>query len=49
MKIKEPVNVLNGLKFKKIEFSKNHLIKIDAYKNIDNITKPFTKPISKIF
>lgn len=49
MKKNQPINVLNGLKFKEVVFSKNHLISINEFKNVENITSPFTKPISKIF
>lgn len=49
MKNKHPINLLNGLKHTEIKFDKSHLIEINAYKNSQNITKPFTKPISKIF
>ncbi len=49
MKQKDPVNVYNGLKFKEVEINSSNLVSIKAYKNSYNITKPFTKPISKIF
>lgn len=55
MKYKDPVNVFNGLKFKhetsepSKEQMPNHLVAIKAYKNSQNIVKPFIKPISKIF
>lgn len=52
MKYKKPVNVFNGLKFNNLKAnqgrSKSSLVKIQAYQNSKNITKPFVKPISKI-
>ena len=49
MENKKPVNTLNGLKFKEIVTDISHTVSIKAFKNSHNITKPFTKPISKIF
>ena len=57
MNYKNPVNVLNGLKYKHYDLLESiqnsnkpsHLVPIKAYKNSYNIVKPFTKPISKIF
>lgn len=49
MKKKDPVNIFNGLKFKEIVIDTSHQVSIKAFKNSHNITKPFTKPISKIF
>lgn len=56
MNDKHPVNVFNGLKFKKDKLSNasetkkpSHLVPISAYKNSFNIVKPFIKPISKIY
>jgi hypothetical protein len=53
METKKPINIFNGLQFRLDEQSKekpkSSLITISAYKNSRNITKPFVKPISKIF
>lgn len=49
MKHKNPVNVINGEKFEELILDSSNLVSIKAYKNSKNITKPFTKPISKIF
>lgn len=49
MNIKKPVNTLNGKKSKEIIMNLTHTVSIKVFKNSHNITKPFTKPISKIF
>jgi hypothetical protein len=49
MENKEPVNLLNAIKHKEIIIDSSNLVPISKYKNSYNITKPFTKPISKIF
>ncbi len=57
MESKKPINIFNGLK---IEIQNNQqnqnqvkpksrLVAIKTYQNSRNITKPFVKPISKIF
>ena len=54
---KKPINIFNGLKVKiqKEESKpaqdkpKSRLVAIVSYQNSRNITKPFVKPISKIF
>lgn len=52
MKYKNPVNVFNGLKSiiekQNTEKPKSNLVEINAYQNSRNITKPISKPISKI-
>ena len=48
MKHKDPVNVFNGLKYKKITLDNSTFVSIKAYKSAHNVTKPFNKPISKI-
>ena len=55
MKHKDPVNIYNGLKFKhesskpKEQSIPSHLVAMKAYKNASNLSKPFVKPITKIF
>ncbi len=49
MKNRNPVNIFNGAKFKEIKIDSSNLISIKYYQNSQNITKPFIKPISKIF
>lgn len=49
MNHKTPVNVLNEKKHKDSVLDYSNLVSIKTYKNSTNITKPFTKPISKIF
>jgi len=49
MKAKNPVNIVNSPKFKQIVIDSSNLVSIKKYKNSFNITKPFTKPISKIY
>ncbi|PKV48685.1 hypothetical protein ATE84_0691 [Aquimarina sp. MAR_2010_214] len=49
MKSKDPVNIFNDKKYKEVVSDSSHLVSIKAYKNSYNITKPFVKPISKIF
>ena len=49
MKDKEPINIFNGQKFKELKIDSSNLVSIEKYKNSFNITKPFTKPISKIY
>lgn len=52
MNSKKPINVFNGLKSKITNLPQvqpiSNLIAIKAYQNSKNITKTFTKPISKI-
>lgn len=49
---RKPINVFNGLKIEIQNQIENkpptRLVKIKAYQNSKNITKPFIKPISKI-
>jgi len=49
MKDKEPLNVYNSPKFKELKIDSSNLVSIKKYKNDYNRTKPFIKPISKIF
>ena len=54
MEYKKPVNIFNGLKVShKVKKSQkallDPLVAIKSFQNPRNITKPFVKPISKLF
>jgi len=49
MKNREPVNIFNNQKFKELKIDSSNLVSIKKYKNSFNISKPFIKPISKIY